>query len=376
MTYLSNPLGFIAAIVGMGLFGAGTASAQRLPPTTIDNNDSIFIDGKNYTVSSGHAKGDVSTLVETLGARDLGPGAIVFRSGERLYIVSAPPPLSSAHNQISDNASATVAKLDQPNQFVIQYIAPNNPDLQEIYSRLRDRHFLERIQTILSPLRLPETLTVKTAECGMMNAWYTREDSRPTVTICYELLKTISQSVPKQTTPDDITPTDAVIGQALWLVLHETGHAVFDIFNVPVFGHSEDAADNFATYVMLQFGQEQAKRLIGGAAWAWRAYIADYRSEPMVKEKLVAFASNHGQPQERFYNLMCLAYGADPSTFTDLTKEGFLPPNRASDCQYEYRTLADAFHQEIGPHIDRELARQVMDTSWLPPPETMPTTQK
>jgi hypothetical protein len=376
MTYLSNPLGFIAAIVGMGLFGAGTASAQRLPPTTIDNNDSIFIDGKNYTVSSGHAKGDVSTLVETLGARDLGPGAIVFRSGERLYIVSAPPPLSSAHNQISDNASATVAKLDQPNQFVIQYIAPNNPDLQEIYSRLRDRHFLERIQTILSPLRLPETLTVKTAECGMMNAWYTREDSRPTVTICYELLKTISQSVPKQTTPDDITSTDAVIGQALWLVLHETGHAVFDIFNVPVFGHSEDAADNFATYVMLQFGQEQAKRLIGGAAWAWRAYIADYRSEPMVKEKLVAFASNHGQPQERFYNLMCLAYGADPSTFTDLTKEGFLPPNRASDCQYEYRTLADAFHQEIGPHIDRELARQVMDTSWLPPPETMPTTQK
>jgi Putative metallopeptidase len=376
MTYLSNPLGFIAAIVGMGLFGAGTASAQRLPPTTIDNNDSIFIDGKNYTVSSGHAKGDVSTLVETLGARDLGPGAIVFRSGERLYIVSAPPPLSSAHNQISDNASATVAKLDQPNQFVIQYIAPNNPDLQEIYSRLRDRHFLERIQTILSPLRLPETLTVKTAECGMMNAWYTRENSRPTVTICYELLKTISQSVPKQTTPDDITSTDAVIGQALWLVLHETGHAVFDIFNVPVFGHSEDAADNFATYVMLQFGQEQAKRLIGGAAWAWRAYIADYRSEPMVKEKLVAFASNHGQPQERFYNLMCLAYGADPSTFTDLTKEGFLPPNRASDCQYEYRTLADAFHQEIGPHIDRELARQVMDTSWLPPPETMPTTQK
>ena len=46
-----------------------------------------------------------------------------------------------------------------------------------------------------------------------------------------------------------------------------------DILKVPIFGHEEDAADNFATYIMLQFGEGQAHRLIGGAAWAWRAYF-------------------------------------------------------------------------------------------------------
>jgi hypothetical protein len=27
------------------------------------------------------------------------------------------------------------------------------------------------------------------------------------------------------------------------------------MFNVPIFGHEEDAADNFATFIMLQFGK-------------------------------------------------------------------------------------------------------------------------
>lgn len=284
--------------------------------------------------------------------------------------------LASAASVQSQTVPLATTVAGRPSRIVIEYDPPNSPDLQNIYNRLKDRQFLERIQNILSPLRLPEELTIKTTECGVMNAWYRRENLQPTVTICYELLKTISQSMPKQTTPDGITPNDAVMGQALWLVLHETGHAVFDIFNVPIFGHQEDAADDFATYIMLQFGKEQAKRLIGGAAWAWRGYVADYRTDPVIQERLVGFASNHGQPQERFYNLMCLAYGADPVTFASLTEDGFLPPNRAPTCGYEYKGLADAFQQEIEPHIDRQIARRVMHSAWLPPPESIPIAQK
>jgi hypothetical protein len=66
------------------------------------------------------------------------------------------------------------------------------------------------------------------------------------------------------------------LGSFSGLTLHEVGHATFDILGVPIFGHPEDAADNFATYIVLQFGEGQAHRLIGGAAWAWRAYLGDY----------------------------------------------------------------------------------------------------
>jgi hypothetical protein len=369
-------LSLIIALLLAGLLLPNVALAQSQTPSsaTIADNDSILIDGKNFTVTPGRAKGDASMQINALGARDLGPGAIVFRSGGKLYIVSAPLLLPDAHDQAGTNVYATATQVDQPSRIRIQYDAPNNPDLQALYHRLMDHHYLERIQWILSPLRLPEELTVKTTQCGVMNAWYSRENSRPTVTLCYELLKHISHSGPKPT--DETMPTDAVIGQSVWLALHEVGHAVFDIFNVTIFGHEEDAADNFATYVMLQFGKDQAKRLIDGASWAWKAYVADYRTNPVIQEQLAGFASNHGQPQERFYNLMCLAYGADPVTFAALTQDGFLPPNRAPTCQHEYQTLVKAFRQEISPHVDPEMRRQVMDSDWLPPPQSMPTAQK
>lgn len=156
--------------------------------------------------------------------------------------------------------------------------------------------------------------------------------------------------------------------------MHEVGHAAFDILGVPIFGREEDAADHFATYIMLQFGRGQARRLIGGAAWAWRAYLGDYRRNPVVQTRLAAFASDHGLPQERFYNLLCLAFGANKREFADV--ESYLPPTRSPNCLYEYQTLVRAFHKEISPHIDQEMAKRVLDTDWLGSLESKPVPQK
>ena len=54
---------------------------------SIADNDSILIDGTTFTVTSGKAIGDASGMIKVLGARKLGPGALVFRSGGQLYIV-------------------------------------------------------------------------------------------------------------------------------------------------------------------------------------------------------------------------------------------------------------------------------------------------
>src|SRR5262249_24422763 len=64
---------------------SGTAQGQnRLG--NISNNDSIFIEGKTFDVLGGKAKGDVAGQIKALGARELGGGAIIFRSGDKLYI--------------------------------------------------------------------------------------------------------------------------------------------------------------------------------------------------------------------------------------------------------------------------------------------------
>jgi hypothetical protein len=46
------------------------------------------------------------------------------------------------------------------------------------------------------------------------------------------------------------------------------GHAVFDILHMPLFGREEGAADEFAAYLMLHFGKDQARRWVEGAAYS------------------------------------------------------------------------------------------------------------
>ena len=123
---------------------------------------------------------------------------------------------------------------------------------------------------------------------------------------------------------------------------------------------------------MLQFGRGQARRLIDGAAWAWRAYLGDYTKNPVVRMRVAAFASDHGLPQERFYNLLCLALGANKVEFADV--ESYLPSTR--HCSFEYQTMARAFRKEIGPHIDQEMASRVLDTDWLEQLESKPSPEK
>jgi hypothetical protein len=249
---------------------------------------------------------------------------------------------------------------DAPNRIRIEYDPPKNPAHQPLYEMIKEHRVLEKLQQIFSPFKFPIDVTIKATGCdGHVNAWY----ARPTLTICYEYLEEIRRDMPVETTATGVTPVDGEIGQLFFAVAHEMGHGAFDLFDTPVFGHQEDAADNFATYIMLQFGKSDARRLIGGAAYSYKKYLKN----PTVTAPLKDFSDSHGAPQQRFFNLICLAYGADSNLFADFVDKGFLPAPRAKGCKYEYGSVAWAFRQLIVPHLDQQLAKQVLDQTWLPP---------
>ena len=116
--------------------------------------------------------------------------------------------------------------------------------------------------------------------------------------------------------------------------------------------------------------------MIVGAAWSWNAYVQDYKRNPVVQVRMAGFASDHGLPQERFYNVLCMAFGANPVLFADFVQQGYLPSTRASNCDHEYTKFASAFHKEISPHIDYELAKGIIEANWLPGPVLRAAPQK
>jgi hypothetical protein len=256
-------------------------------------------------------------------------------------------------------ATEANAQRGKPNRIDIKYVEPKSPDHQPMFKLLKERRALEKVSQLLSPLILPRRLLLQTMGCdGVSNAWYDGES----VTVCYEYLDDIWKNAPDKTTPSGISPVDTLVGPFMDVFLHEVGHAVFDMWSIPLFGREEDGADQFSTYLMLKFPKEDARRLILGSAYQYKGDL----SSPTVTMPRQKFADEHGTPVQRFYNLLCTAYGADPKLFADVVDKEFLPKDRSEACEGEYRQVDRAFGRLIRPHIDLKLARKQYK-HWLPP---------
>jgi hypothetical protein len=237
------------------------------------------------------------------------------------------------------------------------YVPPKNAAHEAIYRLLKERQVLERFKEFLSPLRLPRVLVLRTEGCdGEVNAWY--EDDA--ITVCYEYLDDILRNAPQETTPAGVTRLDAIVGPTLETFLHEIGHAFFDYHGVPILGREEDAADQLAAYILLQFeNRRDVRRLIAGVAYAYNREA----SLPSLKKN--PFADEHGLPAQRFYNVLCMAYGADAKLFADVVANEKLPKERAEGCEHEYTQVEHAMKKLIRPYIDQTLAKQVRAKRWL-----------
>jgi hypothetical protein len=255
-------------------------------------------------------------------------------------------------------AAAQAPAGDRPNAVRIYYGDSDNPAHLAILDRLKKRRVLEDLQEFLSPLRMPAELTIRMENCsGLVNAWYANN----TITYCYDLIDYMRKNAPATTTPEGLAPEDAVVGAFVDIMLHELSHAVFDLLKVPVFGREEDAADALAAFVLLQFGKDVARRTITGTAHFWSTMAA---GRPLDKSE---FATGHGVPDQRFYNVLCIAYGADRDLFGDFVRNGLLPRQRAASCDAEYRQIRYAYQRLVAPHVDVELQKQVQGRQWLKP---------
>ena len=55
------------------------------------NNEGIFVDMAEFRIAKGAANGDTTAHIQKSGAREVTDGAIIFRSGDKLYIVDGSP---------------------------------------------------------------------------------------------------------------------------------------------------------------------------------------------------------------------------------------------------------------------------------------------
>ncbi|MEQ9259489.1 MAG: DUF4344 domain-containing metallopeptidase [Roseovarius sp.] len=114
---------------------------------------------------------------------------------------------------------------------------------------------------------------------------------------------------------------------------HELGHAVIDIEEVPIFGQEEDAADVFSTFLIHTLYEDDTAQDIAFDTAMGFLGEAEFALHSRREE---AWWGVHGPNQQRFFNTVCLFYGASPDTRAWFAEEMELPEGRAATCEAEF----------------------------------------
>jgi hypothetical protein len=138
-----------------------------------------------------------------------------------------------------------------------------------------------------------------------------------------------------------------VVGNILFVLLHETAHAAITQMGLPVLGRIEDAADTFAALRFIRIGSDFSHRVLTQAAKGW--FMADRRDRDTGDK--VAFYDEHQLNQQRAYAIVCLMVGSDADKFKDLATETKLPEQRQETCLGDFSNAAYSWDLLLKPHL-------------------------
>ena len=137
-----------------------------------------------------------------------------------------------------------------------------------------------------------------------------------------------------------------VVGNLLFVLLHEIGHAQIHEMGLPVLGREEDAADGYASIMMLAMKDEFSDRVLMEAAKGW--FYSDRRDR--MEHAPLVFYDSHSLSQQRAYQIVCYMVGSDPEKFARLAEETGLPEDRRSTCQGDFSNAEWSWNKLLENH--------------------------
>ena len=235
-------------------------------------------------------------------------------------------------------------------------------------------YFENQIEWLNQKFKLPHDVIVGIAECASfmppedsVNAYYASRsltgENFSMIIICYELIlheydimeylvtpgkgdRYISANVICKSGQNCPSAEDRTRNIIDFIFYHELGHALIDVYDLPIPTAEEVNADSLSAYILLEFSAGSGGNdSIRDAAWG-------YLLTSSVKDlPIEAYADTHTLNIQRFFNLACFAYGSDPSSNRDLIQTGLLDRDRAKGCAQEYKKLVSSWKHHLTPNM-------------------------
>ncbi len=134
-------------------------------------------------------------------------------------------------------------------------------------------------------------------------------------------------------------------------LFHELAHALISIYELPVIGKEEDAADGLASVLLIEFFEDGQEIAISAAD------LFDLESDD--KEIFEDdFWNEHSLDAQRFYSTLCHVYGSEPEKYGYLVEQSAFSEERAELCIEEYEILSSSWFGLLKPYIKHNKALQ------------------
>ncbi|MBX7170685.1 MAG: DUF4344 domain-containing metallopeptidase [Pyrinomonadaceae bacterium] len=229
---------------------------------------------------------------------------------------------------------------DDKGDFIVEHGTVQNARYKEIDQQIKDEKVLEDAAAQLNKnLKLPTDVYLRTKDCGEVNALYDPNDT--SITVCYELMEHF-YTLFKASGKTDQQAYDKMFDAVRFVFLHELGHAMIDLYNLPITANEEDAADRVSAYICL----EEIEGGVTSVLAAADAFSLESKSRSTGKRDM---ADEHLLQEQRFYNSLCMIYGSNTVKYENIVRQGYLPKERAVRCQTEYERTMQSWQELLKP---------------------------
>jgi hypothetical protein len=145
---------------------------------------------------------------------------------------------------------------------------------------------------------------------------------------------------------------DFVTANVISTLYHEFGHAMIHLTDASVLGREEDAADILAVVLLDDLWEEESAQTIVALTALSFELAAQEDEDP-------AYWDVHGLNMQRYYNHVCLFYGANPQDRAFFAEEFELPAARAATCVEEFDLAAASWAAVLDPLLTDDTTRTI-----------------
>jgi len=240
-------------------------------------------------------------------------------------------------------------------RFVYHYFPPDDSKLNYAYQWAVDTHLFLNIPEIdgLDGLFVtPRPLHYVTRQCNTINAFYDKKNGA--VFLCYEMIDSLlqmGQALAKGASDPKALTIEFVRDNLRFILLHESGHALIDLLDIPAVGREEDSVDQLASVLLLAHVDDSENKNDIARVLQLASVWFKINSQSSGNPDVTAFADEHSLDAQRYFNLLCMVYGLDPQDNGAIVDNGMLPKERADRCPDEAAKINRSWARLLLPHF-------------------------